>query len=423
LVLATGAVAALAVSLGLAYAGVRDAEASVERGEADVFVRAVQSRLLALGRPFASSDAEAFLEDHRVDGLVYVGLFAPDGRVVVEAGVPRGDRSEDRAEGGLRGIGSVRRMVITAGLAPPGPGRGRTRPPPGHPEDPPPGFRPPGPPMPPPPRIVVEFEPRVAPRLAAQTRRTIVAGGVVGAAVLLFALLFVRSLRQRELLRDRLERERRLAALGEMSAVLAHEIRNPLASLKGHAQLLEESLPEGTGDRDKAGRVVREAVRLERLTSDLLQFVRTGSIDRRETDPAALLREAVEEAGADRIDLRVDGAPPVWPLDADRLRQALSNLLRNAVQAGGEGSRVAAEATVDGGRLWFVVRDRGEGIPPGERERVFEPFHTTRVRGTGLGLAVARRVVEAHGGTIEVRDREGGGAEFRVGIPRGTTAA
>jgi two-component system sensor histidine kinase HydH len=214
------------------------------------------------------------------------------------------------------------------------------------------------------------------------------------------------------------EEKRRLSLVGEMSAVLAHEIRNPLASLKGHAQLLLESLPAEGGDRAKVERVVREAVRLENLTSDLLDFVRSGELKATACDPAALLREAAEEAGGGRIDVRTDGAPQRWTLDPPRIRQVLVNVLRNALQASTAEDRVEAAVAEEESRLVFRVRDRGVGLPAGEEGRIFEPFHTTRVRGTGLGLAVARSIIERHGGTIGASNRPDGGAEVRIAIPR-----
>jgi two-component system sensor histidine kinase HydH len=217
----------------------------------------------------------------------------------------------------------------------------------------------------------------------------------------------------REALERRLAHERRLASLGEMSAVLAHEIRNPLASLKGNAQLLAELLPEGAKPRAKADRVVAEAVRLENLTNDLLAFVRTGELARAPVDPAALLREAAASVGAE-IAVESTAAPASWSLDGPRMLQVLTNLIDNAVQAG---PPVRARVAASGRRLVFEVADRGPGVDPADAERIFEPFFTKRTQGTGLGLAVARRVVELHGGTIAVDAEPGGGARFRVEVP------
>jgi two-component system, NtrC family, sensor histidine kinase HydH len=220
--------------------------------------------------------------------------------------------------------------------------------------------------------------------------------------------------RRAELERQRAH-ERRLASLGEMSAVLAHEIRNPLASLKGNAQLLARGLPEDERGRAKAQRVVDEAVRLEALVNHLLEFVRTGAIERAPTDPGALLRDAAAAVDPERIDVDADGAPATWPLDGARIRQVLTNLLANAVQAGS--GRVAAAVARRDGRLAFTVRDRGDGIPDEDLARIFEPFFTRRTQGTGLGLAVCKRIVEQHGGTLTAANAPGGGAVFTVLLP------
>jgi two-component system sensor histidine kinase HydH len=212
------------------------------------------------------------------------------------------------------------------------------------------------------------------------------------------------------------ERERRLATLGEMSAVLAHEIKNPLASLKGNAQLLARSLPEGEKPRAKADRIVDEAVRLEHLTNDLLAFARSGEIKIVEADPAALLRDAAAATAGDRVAIDDGGAPRSWPLDADRLRQVLVNLLENAAEIS-EGP-IEAAVTRAGAGLRFTVRDHGPGLPAEDLERLFEPFFTKRTRGTGLGLAVCKRLVELHGGTIAARNAAGGGAELVIDLPR-----
>ena len=125
---------------------------------------------------------------------------------------------------------------------------------------------------------------------------------------------------------------------------------------------------------------------------------------------------AADSVAPEDIQIDVAGAPDAWSLDANRMTQVLTNLLENAVQAG---APVRARVASEGGRLVFEVRDSGPGVPEDERERIFEPFYTKRVRGTGLGLAVAKRVVELHRGTISVANAPGGGAVFRVALPRG----
>ena len=154
-------------------------------------------------------------------------------------------------------------------------------------------------------------------------------------------------------------------------------------------------------------------MRLEKLTQDLLAFVRTGQLARAPAPPAAIVRDAASAVDP-AIEIDDRAAPPVWSLDAGRLREVLVNLLDNAREAGPPVRiRVAAELH----RLVFEITDHGAGVPPAERDKIFEPFFTGKTRGTGLGLAIAKRMVELHGGKITIDDAPGGGARFRIEIP------
>lgn len=214
-----------------------------------------------------------------------------------------------------------------------------------------------------------------------------------------------------------MEEQRRLSTLGELSAVLAHEIRNPLASLKGHAQLLAERIPAGAPERRKVDRIVSEAHRLEDLTTDLLDFVRTGPLEVQEADLGDLFHKVAMDVGREDVEVDTSQAPPTWPLDAQRMRQVLQNLVRNAVDASPAGTPIQVKVAREGTSLSMSFLDQGEGIPEESLELIFEPFFTTRTKGTGLGLAVARRIVELHGGTLTARNRPEGGAEFRITLP------
>ena len=438
----------LAAMLLFVHRAIGDASIVLGRGDGAQLAEAVQEALRRGPRPPRASILEDVLARKEADGLRYVAVLRPDGGgVEISAGAPV--RALTPASiAALRAMEPVvvgDRMRMFVGPAePPGgmrprPGAPRMRPP-GPPEDGPPPDGPPfdgpppnaplfgrppgapppglGPPGRPPLRLVLEFEPVAAPQLLLVARRTLLAGVVAVPAFVGCAVLLAFLTRQRNLLVRRLEHERRLAALGEMSAVLAHEIRNPLASLKGHAQLLARSLDGDAARGAKAELVVREAVRLQDLANDLLDFAGSNAPDLRDTDAAALLRESAEAVDAARIDLRVAASLPAWPLDAARMRQALVNLLRNAVQASPDGAHVEAAAFLERDRLVFEVRDHGPGIAPGEEERIFEPFHTRKLRGTGLGLPIARRAVEQQGGTIAARNLPGGGACFRITFAR-----
>lgn len=240
------------------------------------------------------------------------------------------------------------------------------------------------------------------------------------AAVL--ALLFgtfalVRLTRRAETLHEEAERDRRLVSLGQMASVLAHEIKNPLAALKGHAQLLAERLPEDGRERRSADRVVHSAVRLEALTEDLLSLVRSNRVDAQDVSPENLVRDSLGQVDCDAFEIDVTSAPDHWRLDPNRMQQVLVNLLQNAADASPKGSAPSVSAFEKGDALVFRVRDHGPGLPVGEEERIFEPFFTKKTQGTGLGLAVAQRIVELHGGMIQGRTLASGGAEFEVVIP------
>jgi two-component system sensor histidine kinase HydH len=213
--------------------------------------------------------------------------------------------------------------------------------------------------------------------------------------------------------------QRRLTQLGELSAVMAHEIRNPLASLKGNAQLLAEGLAPGSRERGRAERVIGEATRLESLTSDLLDFARSAPLDLKSVDPVAPVRASLADLGEEGFELDARRAPQRWALDPERVRQLLLNVLQNARQASPEGKKPSVRVAGEGKTLIYEVRDFGPGLPSGSEARIFDPFFTTRTKGTGLGLAVARRVAEMHGGTIAARNHPEGGALFRIEIPDG----
>jgi two-component system sensor histidine kinase HydH len=399
------------LGLGLiatAWTSYRGAEAlaeTVSQGQAERLLQLVREEGPRRGEPPSSEALASLIANHAGEGLRAVALLDPSGRVVASVGALTAIPLSDAELGpgrAFRRLGD--RVRVVAPGAPP--------PPPSFAQDwrpPPPGFGLP--------RMVLEFEPSLADELEARARRTLLSSAVAALLLVGAATVFARRARRADDLTERLAQSERLAALGTMSAVLAHEIKNPLAALKGNAQLLLEGLDAGTRPRAQADRVVSAAVRLQGLVDNLLDFARSGGLDRARLDPAEVLRAAAEDA-APRARLDLDAAPPSWSLDGVRLRQVLENLLRNAEQA--SPGEVTASVRVDHDRLIFTVSDRGAGIAEGEAERIFEPFHTTKTRGIGLGLTVARRVVELHGGTITARNRPEGGAVIEVVIPRGT---
>lgn len=225
------------------------------------------------------------------------------------------------------------------------------------------------------------------------------------------------------------ERRRRLALVGTMAAGVAHEIKNPLASIKGAAQYVQAELESGrTGPepREYLDLLVREVDRLNGVIEDFLAFARPREPRRRPVDVNALaadtlrLQETAKPAGV-TIRSEFDPDLPRISADPDLLAQALVNLVRNAFEAMPDGGELVVSTRLVrspwGGRVVLSVEDRGSGLDPADAERLFEPFHTTKSKGTGLGLPIARRIVEAHGGEITVERAQPRGARFSLQIP------
>ncbi len=407
----------MAALLAAGYLQLRSAAQLLVRGEAGVLLESVRDALRQ-AQPATEADLSAALDAQSAAGVRYIGLLDEDGQVHRRAGTAQPEGPPLRREtrpGELEDVGGG--VLRTVGGYPPPP---RPRPAAGE-APPPPDDKPPrprndnrGPAFP---RLIVEFEPRWSDRLD----RTAGGIGLVGALLVLvmlaLGLVSVRLQRSHDGLVRRLEHDRHLRSLGELSAVLAHEIRNPLASLKGHAQLLAEALPEESREREKAERVVNEAMRLETLSTDLLAFARTGTCDRQPVDVGALLRD-VATLGEGRVEVTV-AEPLTWSLDGRGMRQVLTNIVQNALDAAPPETRVELSARVTDGALNLTIRDHGPGIAAGDEERIFEPFQTDKIHGTGLGLAVARRMTGLHGGTVVARTHPEGGALFEIHIPEG----
>jgi signal transduction histidine kinase len=231
------------------------------------------------------------------------------------------------------------------------------------------------------------------------------------------------DLTERRQIEARLRQADRLAAVGRLAAGLAHEVRNPLAALSGSIQLIKE---EGVARPELLDIVLRETDRLKLVTGQFLDFAKPRGSLQKQCDLVALAEEAISllekscdgnsavtftlQQGAERV--MVEGAP-------DELKQVFWNLGLNAIQAMPSGGRLAVAIRQDlseRGTGWAAIEftDTGRGIPAAELDRIFDPFYTTKPGGTGLGLGIARKIVDSLGGSIEVISREGGGATFRV---------
>ena len=221
---------------------------------------------------------------------------------------------------------------------------------------------------------------------------------------------------------DQLRRADRLSSVGQLAAGLAHEIRNPLASIRGAVDVLDNERSPEKLRAEFRGIVKRETRRLEQLLTNLLDFARPSEPKYTRVPIEQLLAAVTTLVGktADRhrVKVRVDVAPgiPSLECDPDQLRQVFLNLLLNAIQAMPDGGEIVVAARRSGGNLIVDVIDEGSGIE-GDTERIFDPFFTTKENGTGLGLAVVRRIIEQHDGEIRAEPNEGGGATFSVTLP------
>lgn len=238
------------------------------------------------------------------------------------------------------------------------------------------------------------------------------------------SVVIIRDMREIRAMEEALERARRHAALGRMAAGIAHEIRNPLGTLRGFAQFFARRNREDATAGEYADLMVGEVDRLNRTVSTLLQFARPREPELSPVDIPELLKRIArlleDEMASGRISLQLDlPAESVSMIaDPDLLTQVLINLLQNALAASetGSGIRLGGEKVSAEARLW--VQDDGKGMSPEEREKMFDPFFTTRREGTGLGLAMVQQIVEQHGGRIEVVTAPERGTRVEIILPQ-----
>jgi len=225
---------------------------------------------------------------------------------------------------------------------------------------------------------------------------------------------------ERKRLRARLLQSERLSALGEMAARIAHEVRNPLVSIGAAAKVVEEELPPASPILDEVRAIGREVRRLDGIVTDFLRFARPRRAARAPVDLDRLLRETIDllRAKAPEVAFTISSTGATTARgDADSLRQVLWNVLLNAVEASPTGGAVECDVRGRRGAVVVSIADRGPGVPPALRRRVFDPFFSTKARGTGLGLAVCKQILDEHRGRIRLLNRISGGARVVVELP------
>ena len=238
-------------------------------------------------------------------------------------------------------------------------------------------------------------------------------------------LLAFQDLTEIKTLRDQAEQAQRLAVLGRLATGLAHEIRNPLSSISGSVEMVREGNALGPEDGRLLGIVISEVERLNSLVTTMLQVGRPSQIQTEAVDLRSIASDVVAVARGEATGsngLRIEETSPDEPLivtvDPDRMRQVIWNLVKNAVQASPHRGTVEVRTGLDdAGRAYLEIADEGPGIGVAQRERLFDMFYSGRSHGVGLGLALVKQIVDQHRGTIEILDRDGPGACFRVTLP------
>lgn len=232
------------------------------------------------------------------------------------------------------------------------------------------------------------------------------------------------DLTQIRALEETSRRQDRLAAIGRMAASIAHEIRNPLAAMRGSIQMLRADMAGDTSETQLMEIILRESDRLNRIISDFLSYARPRSIVQSQIDVGellkqtfTLLRHSAEISEKHVIEEDLPGQPALLNADSEQLQQVFWNLARNALQAmpGGGTLRAKVEANSND-RLRITFSDTGRGMAPEQVEHLFEPFSST-TGGTGLGLSIVYQIIRDHGGTINVRSREGRGTTIAIELP------
>ncbi|MFI2873722.1 two-component system sensor histidine kinase ZraS [Klebsiella aerogenes] len=252
----------------------------------------------------------------------------------------------------------------------------------------------------------------------------LVAAALVIVATILAQFWFRRYRRSRQQLQEAMARKEKLMALGHLAAGVAHEIRNPLSSIKGLAKYFAERTPPGGEAQELALVMAKEADRLNRVVSELLELVRPAHLNYQPVDINALIHHSLQLVSQDAqsrgIELQFTPRPELTSIkaDPDRLNQVLLNLYLNAMQAIGRDGVIHVSASeADRQRVKIVVKDSGKGMSDEELQAIFTPYFTTKADGTGLGLAVVQNIIEQHGGTIRAESQPGAGAIFTLWLP------
>jgi len=246
-------------------------------------------------------------------------------------------------------------------------------------------------------------------------------------------VILFRDLTEIQHLKKEIARTQRLASIGRLAAGVAHEIRNPLSSIKGFATYFKERYREIPEDHKTAEIMIQEVERLDRVIGQLLEFARPMNIQKKTASLEDVIKDSLKMVEAEarqrgiRVDFSSDPQTKEVRIDTDRIRQVLLNLYLNAIAAMESGGVLSVELRQDDdtGRFRIIVSDSGTGIKHEDLPHLFDPYFTTKPSGTGLGLAIVHKIIESHGGKVSVESRYGEGATVTIQFPydrEGSTA-
>jgi len=228
---------------------------------------------------------------------------------------------------------------------------------------------------------------------------------------------------ERSLVQDRLTRAEHLAEIGSLAASIAHEVKNPLAGVSGAIQVIRNGMSADDPHRPIIAEILRQIDRLDSAVKDLLLYARPHPPRVQPCDLDATVRRVLkilrEEPDMQRLKVEFSRDPNLSPIRADenQLEQVIINLLQNAVQASDDGDTIFVRISGGPDQVFLLIEDEGEGIPPDVYEHIFDPFYTTKAKGTGLGLNICRKIIEAHSGEITVQSKPGRGTIVTVRLP------
>ncbi|MEN3044087.1 MAG: ATP-binding protein [Candidatus Hydrothermales bacterium] len=238
-------------------------------------------------------------------------------------------------------------------------------------------------------------------------------------------ILMIEDIKEVVALEEQLRRSERLSAIGRIAAHMAHEIKNPLASISVGIEYIYSSLEEDDPKKKHLGVILKEISRLDRLIKNLLSFARRPPLKRKRVNLRDMIEELAIFFGQElkekkiELDLSLPEYDTIAFVDEDQMKEVMENLIRNAIEAMPDGGKLAISlGEKKGGTIFITVEDTGVGVEPSELAHIFEPFYTTKKGGSGLGLSIVHRILEDHGAKINVESEKGKGTKFLIDLPK-----